>query len=447
MRLALSILLGLALPLPAAAAPLALQPLRYDEDWRPACLAQTAEAPPLKCLHLPGASLLSLGGELRERGEAFRNPAFGLRAGSDHVLLHRALLHGDLRIGAALRIFVQLGYLNQSGRKLGPVPTDRNELDLMQGFAEGRLPLAGGHVTLRAGRQEVALGSQRIISVRDGPNARRAFDGARLFWSGERTRIEVLYLKPVDLAPGTFDDSSSRTEAVFGGYGTRKLGTGASLDLYVLGYRRNLARFAAASGREERTSFGMRFAGRARRLDWNVEAVVQHGRVGARRIRAWTIASDTGYRLNLPLGPRIGLKADVASGDHNAGGLGTFNALYPKLPYFSEANLLVPANLIDLHPQVELRPARTLSLSVGADFAWRETTRDAIYLFPLLPLAGTAGAPGRYTGTQAISELGWEAAPHVTVAASYVHFAPGAVVRRAGGHSGDFGMVSLDWKW
>ncbi len=55
----------------------------------------------------------------------------------------------------------------------GPRPTDRDDLDLHQTFADLRVPFSGSdELTLRAGRQEMAYGSQRLISVRESPNNR-----------------------------------------------------------------------------------------------------------------------------------------------------------------------------------------------------------------------------------------------------------------------------------
>jgi hypothetical protein len=82
--------------------------------------------------------------------------------------------------------------------------------------------------------------------------------------------------------------------------------------------------------------------------------------------------------------PRFGLKADVASGDRDPadGTLGTFNALFPKGAYFSEADLLGPYNLMDLHPSVQLNLTERISLVPDADFFWRQSTRDGIYCIP-----------------------------------------------------------------
>jgi hypothetical protein len=450
-RIGVAVTVAAALSTGAQAAPPAFKSLRYDEDWRPLC-ARTGDKPlidRLKCLTIGDGATLTLGGDLRERIEVLGPPGFGLARDHDHVFLHRALLHADLRVGDAVRGFVQVGYLDSSGRE-GPRPaTDVDRLDLMQAFVDLSRQLGTGRATLRVGRQEVNLGSARLVSLRDGPNARRAFDGARGFWATRGLRVDGFYLQPVEIRRGTFDDRTLGSEALYGLYATADLGKAGSLDLYWLGYRRDFARFAGVSGRETRDSFGLRAFGKAGALDWNVEGVVQTGEIGARSIRAWTIATDTGVTVGGPLKPRLGLKADIASGNRRpAGGrFGTFNALYPRLPYFSEANLFVPANIIDLHPQIAIQPARDVTLTAGGDWAWRETRRDAIYLFPLSAVAGTAGQPGRFSGRQAILDAGWQATRRLNLSAEYVHFTPGAALRRARGKAGDFLMVAAGWRF
>jgi hypothetical protein len=87
-------------------------------------------------------------------------------------------------------------------------------------------------------------------------------------------------------------------------------------------------------------------------LDYNLEIVAQTGRFGDDDIRAWTIASDTGYRIEAAGSPRVGLRADITSGDRNPGDtrLGTFNPLFPKGAYFGLIASAGPANRMDLHP-------------------------------------------------------------------------------------------------
>jgi len=419
-------------------------PHRYDEDWRAWCAsAQPQRVDRLKCLAV-GDATLTLGGDLRERVEVVRNPGFGLEQDSDYVFLHRAMIHADLRVGDEVRAFVQLGAFGASGREAPGPPTDRNVLDFTQAFVDISAPVGDGRATLRGGRQEVDFGSSRLISVREGPNVRRTFDGARGFWSHGPTRIDAFYLHPVAIKRGVFDDSTVDSEALWGVYATTPARGALKADLYYLGYRRERARFATGTADERRHSIGARLFGDSGRFDFDVEGVVQFGEFGDSDIFAWTIASDIGFTFtDLPLTPRLGLKADVASGDDSAADatLGTFNALYPKFPYFSEANLIAPANVIDLHPSVDLTLSPNLSVQLGWNGLWRQTVQDAIYIPPLTPIAGSSGGD-RFIGHQAIVGARWSVTDRVTISAQYVHFEPGKALNRLGGSEVDFGMVS-----
>src|ERR1700726_2614379 len=72
--------------------------------------------------------------------------------------------------------------------------------------------------------------------------------------------------------------------------------------------------------------------------DFDYEALWQFGTFGAANIRAWTVASETGYRLpTAVLKPRFSAKVDISSGDHPKSDptiLGTFDPLFPKGNYF-----------------------------------------------------------------------------------------------------------------
>ncbi len=425
---------------------------RFDEDWRALCdpARRTEFLDDIKCIPLGNGTTLTLGGELRERFEAFRNPGFGLEKPRDRVFLHRVLLHADLRIQDTARLFVQVGSLTQSGRKGEPALTDIDRFDLMQGFLDIALPLGASRLTLRGGRQEVSFGSSRLVSVRDSPNMRRAFDGGRVFLTSGRYRVDALYARPVAISPKVLDDKANKAEQLWGVYGTGPIIGPLKADLYYLGFKRDRGRFASGAAREQRHTLGMRLFGKTGAFDWDVEGAFQFGRFGGGDIRAWTIASNVGVTFEtLPLKPRLGLKADIASGDRNGndGRLGTFNALYPRLPYFSDANLVSPANIIDVQPSLQLELTPTLSAELAWNPLWRQTTADAIYGPPLVSIAGTAGQRGRFIGHQAIVGLEWQATANITVASQYVHFQPGGALQRIGGRRTDFVFVSATYKF
>jgi len=436
---------------PAVALP-PLRPHRFDEDWRDYCRA-VAEPPALfrpKCIRLGSSGLLSVGGDLRVRLEAAAQPGFGVEDSRDRVGLYRAMSHLDLRAGPHLRAFAQLGSFFEAGRDRPRPETDEDRLDLVQGFVDLGSDSPVGHFTLRGGRQELSLGSARLVGVREGANVRRVFAGGRGFWQGDDARIDAFYALPVELEPGVFDDGTSDEEALYGLYATRKIAGPLSADLYWLGYEQDDASFAAIAGRERRHSFGLRLFGETERLDWDVEGVAQIGEVEDRDIRAWTIAMNFGVRRDdWALAPRFSLKADVASGDRHGGDgtVDTFNALYPRFPYFSEAILVVPANIIDVHLSIELHPIEAVTFELGWNPVWRYDTSDAIYAARLEPVAGTAGEPGRFTTHQTIVGVEWELVRGIVLFAQYVHAVPGGALRGVDGETVDFGTASLSIKY
>jgi hypothetical protein len=425
----------------AAAEPSQVPPpfkqLRYDEDYGYLhdLPRRTDLFDPIKYIPLTesGASYLTLGGEIRERYEYFRNPIWGAAPqDNDGYWLQRYMLHADAHFGDSLRAFVQLKSGLETGRRGGPRPTDRDEADLHQAFFDVRVALADTNAfTLRLGRQELAYGSSRLISFRESPNVRLSFDGAKAFWQMGQTRIDAFALKPVETKPGVFDDGPEPDVKLWGVYGVTPLAgvRGANVDLYYLGLERKDAEFDQGVARELRHSIGTRLWGKWRQFDYNFELVYQFGTFGKGDIHAWTAASDQGYTFEkLPWRPRVGFKADITSGDNNPNDrdLETFNPLFPRGAYFSETGLIGPANHIDLHPSLELNPTKQLTLTLDWDFFWRESKRDGIYGNGVNLVVPAGSSSSGYVGNQ-VQVLGeWRIQRHLTLTAAYAHFFTGS---------------------
>ena len=156
-----------------------LYPLpRYEEDWSFLIDSSKHNDPwdAIKFIPLDrnGKVFLSLGGELRETYERFHNTNFGLSTQDpDGYLLQRYLLHADLHAGKRFRFFLEFASSLENYRTGGPRPViDEDKLDVHQGFVDLLLlkPRADSSLTLRAGRQELALGSGRMVALREGPN-------------------------------------------------------------------------------------------------------------------------------------------------------------------------------------------------------------------------------------------------------------------------------------
>jgi len=141
-------------------------------------------------------------------------------------------------------------------------------------------------------------------------------------------------------------------------------------DLYYLGLSNPPAVFNQGAGREEAHTVGTRLFGTLGRWDVNDEAIYQFGQFGSGAVNAWSVAIDHGFTPgNLWSRPRLGLRAAIESGDSNPSDadLQTFNPLFVRRNYFSEAGLLSPQNFIDLFPSVRIKPDPKLTVELGAD--------------------------------------------------------------------------------
>lgn len=398
-----------------------------------------------------GDGQLQWDASLRLRGLYYDPARFGIGGSEDGYGLLRALASATY-VEEAWQARLQLGLHGENGKSGGPGRTDRSALDVQQAY--WRWQRGGFHLQL--GRQEAGYGSSRLLSVRDGPNIRLAFDGARAGWKGRLGTLDLMALRPVQNRPGAFDDRGESGSHLWGAYATTAHGRGpGQWDLYLLDYRREGARFASGSGTERRRTAGARWFGQSGALDWNTELVAQGGELrtaaGALDIRAWTLATDTGWRwTSLRLQPRLGLKADIASGDGNRrdARLGTFNALFPKSAYFSEASLLAPANLMDLQPTLTLRLHHAVTTELGVQMAWKHRRADAVYTTPA-PLVALPGSTGgaRRIGNQYKSETRWQASEHWQWQLQLAWVDAGPALKQAGGQDTLFASIVGAWQW
>jgi hypothetical protein len=444
----------------------AYTPERYDEDWSflHDASKRTDLFDPIKWIPLrkDGPWFVSFGGEWRERVQAVRNPAFGLPSPvSNTDAFHRTFLFADIHLGPHVRTFVEFVNGETRGTTAKPSTFEQDPLDVLQAFGDVIVPVGGGDFTLRVGRQQMTLGSARLVSFREAPNVRRAFDGGRAFWKTKNgKRLDAFFVRPVTPQLGVFDDSADRSQTFWGFYATSPVPriSGQSLELYYLGLDRQDAPFAQGLAHEHRHTVGARLFGKKNafdwdeedfdfepsdvqsKFDWDVEAAFQFGAFGTADTRAWMISSNWGYTFSeLSGSPRLGLKADAASGDNNLhdNRLGTFNPLFPALLYYSPVRLFEPANLMNLQPNVAADLSKSVKANVAWSTLWRENQADAFYAPPLVPVKGTETGD-RFIGQQTSVNVAWKATAHLTIAGNYTHFIPGGSVRDAGGRSGDF---------
>jgi hypothetical protein len=385
-------------------------PQRYDEDWSylREDSKRTDRLDRLKYIPLNGHGwYVSLGGEGRMRYEYFSQFAFGTRPqDSNGYFLQRYLVHADWHLGKKVRVFTQLQSGIENGRNGGPRLTDDDRLELHQAFLDLKFGGENSSVVLRMGRHEMDLGAGRLISSGEGLNVKRSFDGVRLIWKTRMwvTNVQVDKLTSVKL--GLFNDIPNPALTYWGIGTTRsrpKQRGGESV--FYIGLDRKQGIFDQGVGRETRHTFGFRSFGQYPHFDYNLDAFLQLGNFNNRgthnTIRAWAISSDLGYTVGRSVQkPRIGLRADITSGDGNPTDrvLQTFNPLIPGTSYSDTIGLIGAPNSIGLFPNLRMVPKNKLTMTIGSGFFWRESTRDGIYGINVIPLRSGQLSRARFVG-------------------------------------------------
>ncbi len=439
---------GVATPGGQPGTPRLPQAIRWTEDWSQPF---GPNASPLeKIKHIPLGSdpvYLTLGGEMRAYYTAWDHQNAGLRAndGNDPLQLRLRLL-ADLHLGSHVRAFVEVGDNREFGANL-VTPPNRGSLDIEQAFVDLSLPLGDGKITVRPGRFEMPLGNGKLVTIRDGVNQRVLQQGIRATYilSG-KISVDTFAVRPVQINEGVFNNGPAHSQTFNGVYvSTPKGPLGLGLDAYWFRLNRDTALNAQGVAKESRNSWGGRLWARGRTLDLDLEGTYQSGSFGAKDIRAWALMLDAGYSFpTIALSPRLGVKANVFSGDGNTsnGTLGTFVAPFPRYQMLNSGVLFNYSNMMNINPTLTLKPAKSITVVTGTQLYWRNTTEDGVYIGP----AGASFAPyagSRFTGVAMEIDASWQAAKNLQFGLQNSYFMPSRSLAVHGGKYGNyFGVYS-----
>jgi Alginate export len=381
----------------------------------------------------------SFGFWIRERGEYASNPNWSDKPSGNLYLMQRYFLHTDLHLGERFRFFGELATSLVDGRNGGPRPgLDEEKMYVHQGFFDLGLWKSGrDSLTLRAGRQEMALGSQNLVSTRDGRNIRRSLDGARLTWVKGDWTVDLLAARPTLENADYFDNPPNHSQSFWAAYAVHPFGflPRGNIDLYYMGLdNKSVAFDGKGTGREQRETIGTRLWGTTEHWDYNDEFTFQFGWFRSGDIRAWAVSTEHGYRLEqAPLRPRFGLRAVAYSGDQDRSSrnVGTFNSIYEKGPYFSYAELFARRNLVALQPSADLKLTKAVSLMFNPAFFWRESTSDGLYSVGNAVIVPSSKSNARFIATQASAQLQWHMNRNLTWFTEYGHFFAGDFLKQS----------------
>jgi Alginate export len=405
----------------------------FDEDWRGLRQVERRDDPWDRVKFIPlsadGTTSLSFGGEARVTYERFGNQNFGLTPPDPNgYLLQRYLLHADVRAGNHLRVWTEFNSGLEGGRVGGPRPViDQDDVDLHQTFVETAFGEASTlNVLVRAGRQEIAVGSGRLYSLREGPTVPLSFDGVRATVRRAAWRVDGWAARPVINTPRAFDDKSHESFDVWGVYAggaVAPLRRYVNLDLYYLGLTRDDAHFDQGTANEKRHTIGARVWHGGLWL-YDAEVMFQFGRFGTGNIRAWRLSGESSRLLPDVRGqPRVGVIVDAASGDKDPSdpNLQTFNAMFQSGTYSGRAQLLGPNNAVRIEPSITLAFPHRVTVAAGWGFYWRQSEHDALYGVPGQVVVPSNGVSGYYEGSRPIAQVDWQVTRHLSAHLNYIY--------------------------
>lgn len=376
---------------------------------------------------------MSIGGEARYEYVDFNNEDWGrFNIGHNNFLLQRYDLHADIHLGKTFRIFAQLRSALEDGRTNGARGIDEDQLNVQNLFLDVNVwQQKDKKITIRAGRQELDYGSGRLISVREGPNARLYFTGGKIMYSSARVSVDAFAMMADTVYTGVFDNKMSKQLNLWGAYSKIIFPKAGNLDLYYLGFRRDASVFEEGIAPERRHTIGSRLWKYGGGFIYNLEAAYQFGTFGSGNINAWTGSIDIGYMFeNTKFKPTINLRNDYISGDKNQGNgnLQTFNPLYPKGGYFGFSPQVGPVNLIDIHPYATLDLLSNLKMQLDVVLNWRYSTQDGVYRpSGILNLRGS-DSNEKYIGTAYLANFTYGINKYISVVSGIQYFKTGAFI-------------------
>ncbi len=344
------------------------------------------------------------------------------------------------------------------GPALTTLGAQGNRLDLHEAYLNVN-DILGAPVTLRAGRQELVYGDQRLIGNFDWSNDARSFDALKLMYASDMVNVDAFWSKLNDNNILTADGGSSTVETgndadFYGLYATVKAIPNNTLDVYVLNLSGSFVTGVTATS--NLTTIGARLNGSIAGLDYTLEVPYETGsntHATGSRTDAWAAAAKVGYSIpGAPAKIRVGAEYDYAEGTSGGGDHGnTFFNLFPtNHNKFGIMDLAAWRNISAINVNASAQPTDKLRLYAAWWNLNKASAGDNWYQganWNNIPGAGVQGATSHKSIGNEIDLVGtYKYNNALTAEAGYGHFFAGDVIKDTQGGSKtdqDYGFLML----
>ncbi|CAN5820504.1 alginate export family protein [soil metagenome] len=349
--------------------------------WRRTLLLSSSALLLVPAAALAQTETVRLLGEVRVRGEAER-PAVTDTA--DAFTLLRSRLGIEATLSPRAVVLLQVQDARAFGEGGGTMDGSAERLDMHQAWLQYRVEAGMYRAVFRVGRQEIALGNERLVGAVGWSNTGRAFDGARVA-AGTATgdwRLHGFAATVQERGRRISGAQQDRGDHLFvGGYLES-----TPLDVFLLHDREDAYRSFTGV---DRSTLGARLASPVLGvLMPSVEGAYQIGnqvwaggvQPMSQDIRAYMVGARLGYLTPLPILNRAGVGLDLLSGDADPADdtYRAFNTLYAtNHRFYGYIDLfLEPAartrdrGLIDGIASARLALTRDLALDIDGHGFW-----------------------------------------------------------------------------
>ena len=313
-------------------------------------------------------------------------------------------------------------------------------------------------VTLKAGRQELVYGDERLLGNSDWSNVPRMFDAAKLRYERPGLWVDAFVSRVVLVNDHAIDrpDWHDWFSGIYGS--TTLLCPFQNTEFYVLG--RDSNKGASVSPRDIAT-VGSRWKsipGKLGGWDYEVEAMGQFGSINsggaaAHRLHemAYAIHLDGGYTFKEAWAkPRLDVEYNFSPGDGNSKD-NTSNTIDPLFPtnhkFYGLVDVMSWRNAHNIRLGSSIKPIDKLTISADYQLFWLADTHDFFY-----PQSG-AGRSGNgyginpnytpYIGSEFDIQASYAFKSWAAFKTGYGHFFAGSYIRQSLAATG--GAKDADW--
>jgi hypothetical protein len=353
---------------------------------------------------------LELGGQIRGRVEDPSGTSL-LKNDPNTYYLSRIRMHLGIKPTSWLRFFGEAQDARVGGYDTSPAPaTIYNPMDIRQLYLQAQYdgPI---DVLVRAGRQELAFGGERLIGPADWGMS-HTFDVVDLSLSEGRAKVDLFAGSEVLVDP-TRLDRSKPGEHLYGAYGSiKKVTSWLDIEPYLLFKQNVIAKSeTGVVGSALIESPGVRVLGKTPgRFDYVVEFVVQRGSYSTDKVAAAGASYVGGWTVNHSrFQPRLSVEYNYASGDPNSkdGMRDTFDQFYPSNhAYYGMMDQFGWKNMKNARAGFDCLLTRKFKLRTDFNQFYLATVQDGLYNTSGSSIAldrkATSGHIGSETNTVAL---------------------------------------------